>query len=93
MVEEIQHRSFLEPQGLHDGEDAFDETAAVVAMTAEGVFAPEHARSEQAFDVVVGRVDAFVTGEGPQGGFDGQQVFTKDVRLGVIDRAAGRLRK
>ena len=42
-MEEVEDRTFLQAEGLHDGEDAFDEAAAVVAVTAEGVFSPQHA--------------------------------------------------
>lgn len=43
LVQEIEDGSFLEPEGLHDGADAFDEAATVVAVAAESVFASQHA--------------------------------------------------
>src|SRR5688572_14342006 len=53
VIQERQHGPLLQAQGLHDGEHAFDEAAAVVAVAAEGVLAPQDARTQLALDVIV----------------------------------------
>src|SRR5713226_6526814 len=84
LVQELQHGTLLQPQGLHDGEDALDEAAAVFTMTTERVLSPQHARAQQALDMIVGRLDTFFACKGPQRRLDGQQVVAKGRYLGIL---------
>src|SRR5579859_3153253 len=81
LIQELQYRALLQPQGLHDGQDALDEATARLTVAAEGILAPQHSRAQQALDVIIGRLYPFVIKKGPQSRFHVEQVPTKRCRL------------
>src|SRR5438445_5724125 len=88
LIQELQHWALLQPAGLHDGEDALDETTAGITMAAEGVLPPQHTGAQQTLNMVVGRVDGFFAYKGPQRRLDLQQVLAKGRCLRVLAGAA-----
>ena len=72
LIQELEHGAFLQPQGLHDRQDALDKAAAGVTVATKSVLAPQHPRPQQALNMVVGRLDAVLARKGPQGRLDGQ---------------------
>lgn len=71
--EEVEDRFPAEFEGFDDAQDAFDEAAAGLAVTAERGASPEYRSALDAFGVVVGWLDAVVSGEGEEGGRLGVQ--------------------
>ena len=62
----VEHAAFLKPAGLNDGQHAFDEEAALHALSAERRLPPDHCMTKRSFGGVVGRLDAFVVNERPE---------------------------
>jgi len=80
IVEDI---ALLLAQGVTDGEHAFDETAAIRAVSAETGVPPQDSMAQGSLGVVVGGLDAWLTCEGPQRRLDGEQIAASGRRLGV----------
>jgi len=72
IVEDI---ALLKPKTDHDGHHPLDETAAPLAVCAETSFAPEDCGPQISLGEVVGRLDSFHHGEGPQRGVQLQDLF------------------
>src|SRR5262245_53939360 len=66
-VEEVEDRALRQAQGLHNGQDALDEAAAVGTMATEATTAPQHRAPLDTFGMVVGRLYALDNNESPQG--------------------------
>ena len=62
---------------LHHREDPFDEPAPALAVAAEAAPSPQHGATQQALHIVVGRLNAFLGRERPQGRLQGQHVAAK----------------
>lgn len=73
LFEIVHDRSALQSQGLRCRQDSFDKSAAGDGMRSLAGLAPDHRRTEHAFGVVVGRLDAFHAGKGPHRRFQTQQ--------------------
>ena len=83
LIQIIQHRTLLQSQRLGHRQNALDETATGSAMATKGVFPPQHPRTQQTLDMVVGRLDTFLIQKSPHRRFRRQQVRAKGRRLGV----------
>jgi len=57
----IEHRTVLQSQGLDHGQHTLDETASRRAVATEGVLPPQHAQAEDAFRMIVRRLDSLGT--------------------------------
>ena len=62
----VEHAACLKTAGLNDGQHAFDEEAALHALSAERRLPPDHCMTKRSFGSVVGRLDAFVVNERPE---------------------------
>src|SRR5271166_4516847 len=74
MIQELQRRALLQPQRLHDGQDALNKTATCVAMTAKCVLPPQYSRAQQTLHVIVGWLDTVLVEKGPQSWLEFKQV-------------------
>ncbi len=55
-IQEVQHLPLLQPQRLHNRQHAFDVVTAGFTLATKGILAPQHARSQQPLQVVIGRL-------------------------------------
>ena len=53
----IQHRTFLQPQGLDHGQHPLHEPAPRCAVATEGVLPPQHAQAQDPFRMIVRGLD------------------------------------
>jgi len=81
--QEVQHVPALQIAGGADGQEAFDESIALLAVRAEAGLAPPHGRPNGALRSVVGRLDARNVGKGPQGAGHFEDALASALRLGV----------
>src|SRR5438552_2105529 len=86
--QEVKDIALLQPQGLHNGEDALDKTATLGTVAAKGDFPPQDTAAQDALGVIVGGFNAFGDSELPQGRFQQHQVGAEVGRLGVGAAAA-----
>jgi hypothetical protein len=82
-VEELQNRTPLQTQRLHNGQNALHEAAAGRALAAKRTATPQHRATLDTLDVVVGRFDTFYGHERPQRRVDPQQTVAKPLGLAV----------
>src|ERR1700675_119775 len=83
LIQKLQSGPLLQPQGLDHSQDALDEAATRFAMTPKCILAPQHTRAQEAFDVVVRRLNTVFARKSPQSWFYGQHVGAKGRRLAV----------
>ena len=62
----VEDAALLLAQGVAHREQALHEAAAVGTVGAEAGVAPQHAMTKGSFGLVIGRLDALPSGEGPQ---------------------------
>ena len=74
-IQVIQHRTFLQPQGLYHGQHPLHEPASCRAVATKGVLPPQHAQPQDAFRMVVCGLDSLDRREQPQ-----RRVHSQDVR-------------
>src|SRR5512135_3762713 len=65
-IQVIEHRTFLQPQGLYHGQHPLHEPTPRRAVATKGILAPQHAQAEDAFHMVVRGLDTFDRREQPQ---------------------------
>ena len=80
IVEEV---ALLLAQGIPHREQAFHEAAALGTVGTQAGLTPQHPVPKGSFGLVVGRLDAFVVGEGPQGRVEVEEVGAGRCGLGV----------
>src|ERR1022692_1774288 len=83
LIQKFQHRPLLQTQCLYHSQYALDETAARLTMTTKRILTPQHSRAQQAFNVIVRRLDAVFARKSPQSRFNGQHVGAKGRRLAI----------
>jgi hypothetical protein len=66
LVKELDDRTLLQAQGLHDRQHPLDETAAAGAVAAKGAAPPQHGTTLHTLGVVVGWLDALHGHKRPQ---------------------------
>src|SRR6266850_6370181 len=76
-----EHTFALQPAGLNYREDPFRESGAPLTARAETPLPPEDAPPQDPLRMVVGRLDAFATQEGPERRLQVQEVLAKSRRL------------
>jgi len=86
-IQVIQHRTFLQPQGLDHRQRPLHELAPRHTVTTEGVLPPQNAQTQDAFRVVVCGLDSLDRREQPQRRVHSQDVGAKGRRLGIGARA------
>jgi hypothetical protein len=86
-IQVIQHRTFLQPQGLDHRQRPLHELAPRHTVTTEGVLPPQNAQTQDAFRVVVCGLDSLDRREQPQRRVQSQDVGAKGRRLGIRARA------
>ena len=64
LVEELQNRTTLQTQRLHDAQNALHEAAASCTMATKGTATPQYGATLGALDVVVGRFVKNAEGRG-----------------------------
>src|SRR5262249_5333157 len=88
-VEELQNGTVLQPQRLHDRQDALHKAAARRAMAAERTTTPQDRATLGALDVVVGRFDTLDGHERPQRRVNLQQATAEPLGLAITTAQAG----
>jgi len=82
-IQVIQHRTFLQPQGLDHGQHALHEPASCCAVATEGVLAPQHAQAQDPFRMIVRGLDPLDRREQPQRRVQSQEVGAKGRCFGI----------
>ena len=82
-IQVIQHRTFLQPQRLDHRQHPLHELAPRCAVAADGVLAPQHAQTQNAFRMVVRRFHPLDRREQPQRRIHRQDVGTERRCLAV----------
>ena len=80
-IQVIEHRTFLQPQGLYHGQHPLHEPTPRRAVATKGILATQHAQAEDAFHMVVRGLDTFDRREQPQRRIQCQEIGAKGSRL------------
>ena len=76
-IQVIEHRTFLQPQGLYHGQHPLHEPTPRRAVATKGILAPQHAQAEDAFHMVVRGLDTFDRREQPQRRIQCQEIVKR----------------
>ena len=85
-IQVIEHRTFLQPQGLYHGQHPLHEPTPRRAVATKGILAPQHAQAEDAFHMVVRGLDTFDRREQPQRRIQCQEIAQK---VAALESCAG----
>ena len=80
-IQVIEHRTFLQPQGLYHGQHPLHEPTPRRAVATKGILARQHAQAEDAFHMVVRGLDTFIDANNHNAGYSAKKIGEKVAAL------------
>src|SRR5208282_4578393 len=80
-IQVIEHRTFLQPQGLYHGQHPLHEPTPRRAVATKGILAPQHAQAEDAFHMVVRGFDTSIDANNHNAGYSAKRLAQKVAAL------------